>query len=115
MKARETEPTRVASACGGGTERARWVQVAGGVVVFGLGLVVGGAAILAVTAAAAVVAPVGLVLLPGLLLGLRALLRRHPSPGVASGRLEALPGGRRSGPAAPRPETARAVTSRKAA
>ncbi len=95
--------------------RGRRADLVLGVAALALGLVVGSGVLLAVTLAATIVVPFGLVLMPMLLLGLRASLSRHPSSVGGRDRMEPVAGGRRSSRAADRPEIEPVAARRRAA
>ena len=102
------------SPCGGGGRVGRTGLVLG-VAALALGLVVGSGLLLALTLAATIVAPFGLALMPVLMPGLWAWLRRRSSSASGRDRMEPLAGGRPSFRTADRPEIEHVAGRRRAA
>ena len=102
------------SGCGAGGRVGR-ADLVLGVAALVLGLVVGSGLLLALTLAATIVAPFGLALMPVLMLGLWASLRRRSSSASGRDRMELLAGGRPSSRGADRVEIEHVAGRRRAA
>ena len=102
------------SGCGAGGRVGR-ADLVLGVAALVLGLVVGSGVLLALTLAATIVVPFGLALMPVLMPGLWAWLRRRSSSASGRDRMEPLAGGRPSFRTADRPEIEHVAGRRRAA